>query len=197
MNRLLSIAAFAVLAVARPTERLEPPPLAAEREVASLLPERCRIFLEGPGLATVLERGLEHAFLAGLRATPLGRSFLRDERDPQRLLARLDAWLGAPAMPLLAELARRGVAVGFDPASKTAVLAAIATDAAAAQRGLAAFLAGLERQFAVPGVLRTPQARWSDADVWFLGNDGVVALRGELVVLGNERELVSEVLELA
>lgn len=198
MNRALPLTAFAILCVLRPGLPGPPPaPLAPERAVATLMPASCRVYLEGPGLEPLLRSGLAHPFLAAARATPLARALEEAGGSLEQALERADAWLGAPALPLAARMTQRGVALGFDPEHEAGLLIAVASDAAAAEEGLTAIFAALERQHGVPGALRSAHARWDDAEVWFLGEEAVVARRGELSVVGKRREDVRAVLALA
>lgn len=198
MNRILPLIALAILSVSRPGRPSEPPaPFAAEREIASLFPERCRVYVEAPGLEPLLRDGHKHPFLVAWDATPLGQALGQEGLAPGHLLTRADAWLGEPVLPLLKELTRRGLALGIDPEGARTVLVSIATDGETARRVLSILFARLERQFGLPGALRAPHADWEGAEVWFLGDGPVVARRGELVVLGNDRDLVAEVLERA
>jgi len=197
MKPVLPLAAFAVLALVLPRSRtVRPEPLAPDRPIASLIPARCSVYLEGSGLLPVLERGLEHPFLCGLAQSELGRRLLAElPVSPAEGLTRADVWLGTPVLPLVAELVRAGVGLGFDPATKKTVVVARGTDARAVAQALERGLGALERQFAWPGAFAHPQRSWSGADVWVLG-DACVARRETLLVLGNDGELVEETLAL-
>ncbi len=197
MKRTLPIAAFALFAWIWP--RTQPPaPLSPDRELASFLPERCRVYLEGSGVQPLLEQGLDHPFLRALESCALGTALLGElPTPPDRALAVADAWLGRPVLPLLAGLTRRGIGLGYDPASKKAVIVALGRDADSVAENLAAVFDGLERQFGWPGALDQPRERRSGADLWALGDEAFVARRDALLVLGNERELVTDVLDLA
>src|SRR5262249_21692449 len=99
MSRLLPIAAFAVFAWLVPRSGVESPPapLSPNRELASFFPERCRIYLEGDGVQSLLDEGFEHPFVSALLASPLGSELTRDlPRSPRAALASADAWLGRP-----------------------------------------------------------------------------------------------------
>jgi hypothetical protein len=199
MKALLPLAAFALLAFLRPWQQEEPSqPFARSRALATLVPERCAVFLEAPGAHALFEQGLDHPLAGVLRESPIGAFWLSTHpRAVDAALARAEEWLGTPVLPLLATVTARGLAFGFDPATKKSVLVAVGDDSAAVERALSATLDALERQFDAPGFLDRPNARWHGADVWWLGEDGVIARRDELVVLGNDRELLRESLKLA
>lgn len=197
MNRLLPIAALALLSVLRPWPRAGTAPLAPERPLASLVPESCLVFLEARGVAPILEQGLEHPFVRWLRASDAGHALLSElPVSPTEALARADAWLGSSVLASATALGRRGIALGHDPARKKNVLLALGSDAGSVQRHLGAVLDAIERQLGWPGGLDQPHARWSEAEVWTLGA-GIVARRDALLVLGDDKELVQEVLELS
>lgn len=50
--------------------------MAPDRPIASLVPERCAIFVEGPGLSRLLAQGLDHDFVRAFFASPLGMKLL-------------------------------------------------------------------------------------------------------------------------
>jgi hypothetical protein len=199
MTRILPIAAFAVFAGIWSRAGIERPPAPSpDREIASFLPTRCRIYLEGTGVVPLLEQGLEHPFLHAVQTSALGTALLgRLPQSPERTLAAADDWLGRPLLPVLAELTRRGVGLGFDPGSKKTVLVALGRDADSAASGLASILDALERQFAAPGALDRPRENREGADLWTLGGEAYIARLGALLVVGNERGLVTDVLDLA
>jgi hypothetical protein len=198
MNRLLPLAALALLSIFRPWPRGEAPaPLAADRELASLVPERCLVYLDGSGLRPVLEQGLEHPFVRALQRSALGSGWLEEQAlSPAQALARADAWLGESALRAAAELGERGLGLGFDPATQKTLLLALGRDAETVARHLGLAFDALERQFGWPGGLDAPHRSWSGAEVWILG-EAVIARREALLVLGNDAELVAEALELA
>src|SRR6185295_8425476 len=110
MNRIVPLAALALLAALRPWPMPEPlAPLAAERELASLVPERCLVYVEADGLRPLLELGLDHPFVRELLASELGRSWTSAlPLSPAEALARADAWLGASALRSAADVAEHG-----------------------------------------------------------------------------------------
>lgn len=207
MNRTLPIAGLALLAWIWPQAASPAPSAPAsksaastspDRELASFLPERCRIYVEGTGLQPLLVQGLDHLLVRALESSPFGGA-LRSKlpRSPAQALAIADAWLGRPVLPLIADLTRRGVGLGFDPAAKKAVIVALGQDADSVAEQLAALFDRLEQHFGWPGALDQPREQHGGADIWGLGDDALVARRGALLALGNERELVIEVLDLA
>lgn len=198
MNRILPIAALALLSLVRPETRREAqPPLRAERELASLLPEDCLLYVEASGLQPMLAQGLEHPFLRQLQASELVRTWLSAlPTSPAAGLARIDAWLGGSSLRMAAELTERGLAMGYAPESEKSVVVALGRDAQAVERGLALLLDAIERQLGWPGGLDAPARRSNGADVWILG-EAVLARRDALLVLGNDGGLVEGVLELA
>lgn len=198
MNRILPIAALAALSLMRPYEWLGTPrPLAPERELASLVPEECLVYVEASGLRSLLTQGLEHPFLRHLQTSELGQAWLSTmPSSPVAGLAQADAWLGASSLGTAAELTERGLALGFEPGTEKSVIVARGRDATAVEQGLGRVLDAVERQYGWPGGLDVPTERWSGASVWILGA-AVVARRGDLLVLANDRGLVEEVLELA
>jgi hypothetical protein len=199
MNRTLPIAAFALLSWMWSWSKSgQPAPLSPDREIASLLPERCRIYLEGTGTLPLLEHGLEHPLVRAFRSSALGAALLsRFPRSPDQALEAADVWLGRPVLPLVADLTRRGVGLGFDPASKKTVIVALGRDADSVVSELAAVFGALERQLGWPCALSRPHEHLSGADLWALGDEAFVARRDALLVLANERELVTDVLDLA
>ncbi|MSR63771.1 MAG: hypothetical protein EXS08_15200 [Planctomycetes bacterium] len=197
MKPALPLAAFALLALVLPRSlAVRPAPLAPDRPIPSLIPERCGVYLEASGLLPLLERGLEHPFLKGLAQSELGARLLTElPLSPAEGLARAEAWLGTPVLPLLADLTRAGVGLGFDPTTKKIVVVARGSDAQAVERALKRGFDALERQFGWPGAFDHPQRSWSGADVWTLG-EAYVAHRETLLVLGNDGDLVEETLAL-
>jgi hypothetical protein len=203
MNRSLPLTAFALFAWLWTREspehaRASDSPLAPDRPLATYFPERCRIHLDASGLHPLLEQGFAHPFLVAVRATPLAQALLPElPTSPEDALAAAERWLGAPALALASDLTARGLGLGFDPQTKKTVVVALGRDAERVERGLHQVFDGVERQFGWPGALDQPQHRWSGAGVWKLGEDGWVAQREALLVLGNDEELVQEVLDLA
>lgn len=197
VNRILPIAAFVLFAWIGPWREGQPAPLAPDRELASFFPERCRIYIDGTGASSLLEQGLEHPFVHAVRSSEIGPLLEALPRTPELALADADAWLGRPVLPLIADLTRRGLGLGFDPATKKSVLVAIGRDADTVAGGLAAVFDAVERQFGWPGALDRPKEHQRGADLWSLGDDAIVARRDGLLVIGNERALVEEVLDLA
>jgi len=197
MKPVLSLAAFALLALVLPRALPgKPAPLAPDRPIPSLIPEHCAVYLEASGLLPVLQSGLDHPFVNGLVQSDLGRTLLAElPLSPAEGLARAEAWLGAPVLPLLADITRAGVGLGFDPATKKTVVVARGSDAQAVAKALELAFDALERQFGWPGAFAHPQRSWSGADVWILG-EAYVARREALLVLGNDGELVQETLAL-
>lgn len=198
MNRILPIAALASLAMFRPLSWLGTrPPLAPERDLASLVPEECLVYVEASGLPSWLTQGLEHPFLRHLQASGLGQAWLSTlPMSPVDGLARADAWLGGSSLGTAAGLTERGLALGFVPGTEKSVIVARGHDAATVEQGLGRVLDAIERQYGWPGGLDVPTERWSGAGVWILGA-AVVARHGDLLVLANDRGLAEEVLELA
>jgi len=100
-------------------------------------------------------------------------------------------------LPLLAELTRDGVGLGFDPVTKKSVLVMRGRYADSVASAETAILDALERQFGWPGAFDGPAERERGAALRSLGPDAVLARRAALLVLGNERALVTAVLDLA
>src|SRR6185503_17813075 len=197
MNRSLTIAAFALFAWIwpRPTPPAFPAP---DRELASFLPGRCRLYLEGSGLQPLFVQGLDHPFVRAMESSALGTALLdKLPRTPAQALAVADAWLGRPLLPLIANLTGRGVGLGFDPASKKAVIVALGLDADSVEEELAALFDRIEQHYGWPGALDQPRERRNGAEIWAIGDEAYVARCGALLVAGNERELLIEVLDLA
>jgi hypothetical protein len=199
MKVLVPLCAFGLLALLRPWSHEEPAtPFDPARALASLAPGRCHVYVEVPGAGEILGFGLAHPSVEALKRSPLGESFLHEHPGAiEQALARAEDWLGAPVLPALAALAGRGLALGFDPAVKKTVLVTKGESSSDVERVLELGFDALERQFDAPGLFDRANASWSGADVWWLGEDGVIAHRAELVVLGNDRELVRACLELA
>src|SRR5262249_13328559 len=150
MRRLLPLAALAILPLFRPLGE-GPAPLAPDRAPASLIPERCLIFLDGSGLRPWFEQGLAHPCARRVLEVELGKALLaRAPLAPEDALAKADAWLGEPVLPWIAGLARRGLGLGFDPATKKSVLVALGDDDARVAQALARALGAIERQFGLP-----------------------------------------------
>jgi hypothetical protein len=190
--------AFLVLSLSRLLVGTNSPaPLAPNRVVASLLPDSCQVYFEGAGLDALLRTDDPHPWVTAVREAQILRALRGEERSPERILARAETWLGRPLVPLVADLTRRGLGVGFVPSSQAFVLASVASHEDAARRGLLSLLEAIEHRFGLAGALRNAHAHWEDADVWFLGEDLVIARRGELLIASNERELVKSSLRLA
>ena len=199
MTRTLAIAALALFAWVWPRSTPEASaPLSPDRDLASFFPERCRIYLEGTGTTALFEQGLEHPFVHALLTSELGTALLsKAPRTPDQALAVADAWLGQPVLPLVADLTRGGIGLGFDPKTKTVVVVMRGSSADSVAGSLTAALDALERQFGWPGAFDAPAERERDAELWSFGNDAILARRDALLVLGNERALVTDVLDLA
>lgn len=199
MHNVLPIAAFALLPLAWRGVRAEPPSTPAqERELASLFPERCLVYVEGCGLLPLLEQGLDHPFLSTVQESELGRALLGAlPLSPTGALAVADGWLGQPALPLAAALIRRGLGLGFDPETQKSVILARGDDAESVERGLGVLFDALERQYGWPGAFDRPHAEWSGADAWSFGADAHVAHHGDLFLFANDSALAQETLALA
>ncbi len=199
MNRCLPVAACALLPLAFPLARgARPAPLSPDRPIASLVPERCGLYLEATGLAPLLERGLEHPFLRTLLEGELGRSLLAKlDRSPADFLAEADRRFGSPVLPALAALGWRGIALGVDPRSWKAVLVFHGRDAALVCELLERTLDRIAESYGWPGALDEPRKHGHGGDIWLIGDELVVARREALLVLGNEESLVQDALALA
>ena len=197
MNRRLPFAApLALLALSWMQRGASPTSSEPERPLASLVPARCTLYVEGNGLGALLERGLDDPLVRTVLDTPLGRALLDEAgRTPAEALAAADEALGAPVLPLLRDLVQHGTGLGVAGAGEVVLVARGRSDEAV-ERALTTVLDHLERRFGVPGALDRPAERWDGADVWILGEQGFVVRRGALLVLGNGRSLVQETLAL-
>lgn len=198
MNRSIPIAALLALSLLGFRSEVEKAArIAPDRPLASLLPPSCLVYLEGCGLQPLLEQGLDHPFVRALGQTPIGEELrTRLPRSPEEAIRLADAWLGQPALPLIAGLTRHGIGLGFSPGTKEAVLVARGGNADEVSRDLAFILDAIERRIGAPGLLDRPGRHWEGADIWTLGEMSV-ARRGELLVVGNGVGPIEEVLELA
>lgn len=200
MNRFLLLAPLVLLPAYRIHESSPASaanPRLADRPLASLVPRRCQVFVDGSGLRAHVARGLDDPFVRAFFASEIGRLLLeRAPRTPEEALAIADAWLGAPALAQVAELIEGGIALGADLSSGAFVVLARGRDEASTAAGIGRILDGIESSLGLPGVLDRPTQSWSGAEVWSLG-ESLLARRGALVVLGNHADLLKEALQLA
>jgi hypothetical protein len=177
-----------------------PDPIAPDRDIATFVPERSLFYVEGCGLAPILDQGLEHPFVRTLLAGEFGRALLADaEQQPADLIAFADALIERPLLPALARLSSRGVAVAgtAKPGGGKFVLILLGSDATLLEQMLTRAFDLVEEKYGIPGALDRPRRTIRGADYWTLGEDLCVARRDVLFVAGNDEGLVRDVLDLA
>lgn len=175
-------------------------PLAPDRALASIFPERTLMLVEAPGLAPLLERGLDDPFVARVLAGEVDQLLrARTGSSAKELLARADAAAGQPLLPALAALASRGAAfgLGFAGDHVTWTLALHGDDPAEVRALLDAAFKRLAQRFGVAGAFDEPHLRLAGADAWRVGDELVVAVQGSLLALGNDEATLTDVLKLA
>ncbi len=199
MQRLLPIAVLALLLPVSPRARGGEPAPAPEREIASLVPEHCPLYVDATGLLPTFRRGLQDPLVQALISSAAGRRYLSGttDRAPEALLRRADDWFGRPVLPALVALAQRGLALGMLPGSEQAVLVLHGEEPASVRRTLEELFDRLELALGWPGALDEPREYWHGADVYMLGDDLVVARREAVLAVGNAADLVRQVLALA
>ncbi len=201
LERILPLGALLLLPVATRGVLHDPPaPIAPERDVATLIPDRAVFYVDAPGMPALLEQGLDHPFLKTLLASPLGQLLQTEmEASPEELLAVGEALLGAPVLPTLASMTRHGAALasGFGPKGVAWVLVLHGDDDLIAEEVLTKIFDQLESQFEAPGAFDEPHASVRGADVWYLGDDVKIARRDALVVASSDEGYLRDVLDLA
>jgi hypothetical protein len=196
MNRILPLTALVLLPAVWPLlGGSEPASIAPDRDIATLVPERCSVFVEGTGLAPLLELGFEHPLVSCFSASPLGQ-FLQQRFASEEYLGQADKWLGESLLSALGALSRRGLALGVDAGAKKGVLVVRGAEAGRVQELQERIFARIETALGWPGGLDRPAQLWHGGEVWFLG-ELVVARREALLAAGNDAELVRAVLALA
>ncbi|MEM7305695.1 MAG: hypothetical protein AAF682_03440 [Planctomycetota bacterium] len=206
LDRMLPLGALVLLPFT--ARLLEPPALAqeaappvpAQRPLATLLPERTLVAIEAPGLAALLDEGLEHPLMHALAEGGPGQLFAAETGStPAEMLAAADAYLGQPLLPVLAELSRNGAALGLGLGGGELSWALLlhAADEGILRASLEDAFGRLEQQFDAPGAFDKPHRRVAGADVWGLGDDVQLAARGALFVASNHEATLEDVLDLA
>ena len=190
---LLVLVPYGLDRLAAPVEPLDP-----QRELASLVPAECLAYVESQGLEDLLRAGLDHPFVVELLASELGQAFLADaEASPRQLLAFADAVAGTPVLDALADVVSGGVALGVVPDEPgRLVLILRGSDSDETESRLHRAFDLLEAQIGQPGALDEPHRNLRGAEVWKVG-EAFVARRDALIVLGSERGMLRDVLDLA
>jgi hypothetical protein len=175
-----------------------------ERPIASFFPERSLVYLEGTGLAPILEQGTEHPFVRRVLDSGVG-ALLESETgaNAEAYVALADAFIGLPVLDSLAALSRNGAgfALTIDPErageEPGMLLVLRGDDPDLLDRALHRVFDLVEEKIGLPGALDRPAERFAGADVWKLGEGLLVGRRGSLLVVGNEHGFAREALELA
>lgn len=205
LHRILPLGAIALLPLVLPLAMGRafegpPAPIAPDRDIATLVPERSLFYVEGCGLAPVLDQGLEHPFVRTLLDGEIGQVLLAEaDQQPEDLIAFADLMLERPVLPALARLSSRGVAVAgtADLGGAKFVMILLGSDAELLEEMLQRSFSLVEQQHGIPGALAEPQRVIRGADFWALGDEFCVARRDELLVAGNDEGMLRDVLDLA
>lgn len=202
-HRLAPLGALLLLPFAVQLRAEAPDPIAADRAIATLLPEETLAYVDASGLAPVLRDGFEHALVRNVLASEIGRVALGEaEATARAALAQAEAVVGRPPLETLHRLTSNGLALGVVPTPNGErdalwVLVLRGDDPELLTEVLTRGFDRLEEEFGFPGVFDRPLSEVRGADVWFLGEDLMVAKREGLLVVGNDRDYARRVLELA
>ncbi len=194
---LLPLAGLALLARAPSPWRVVEP-LAPDRAVETLFPESTLLYVEGAGLSVLLGEGAAHPAVARVLSSPIGAA-LGGEAALEAALEPVDRALGGDALATLASLSSRGVALGATPRGKKPAfaLAMLGDDPARTGAILQAALDLAAEKAGFPRAFEKPSEHTLGAQVWYVGDELVVARRDALIVAGNEGGYVRDVLALA
>lgn len=177
-----------------------PDPLAAERDLASLVPANALVYAEAPALPGVLAQGLEHPLAKALLAGELGALIQQGTgKSASELVKLLDEQAGLAVLPTVAELAERGLAlaVAYEKEAPTWLLLARGADAAKQRELVASLLEAGAVKAGFPGAFDEPGDEIAGADVWYVGGQLKLALRECLVIASNDGDLLRGALSLA
>ncbi len=172
----------------------------SEPSLGRLFPKRCDFYVEAPGLAQLLDAGLDSPLLQRIEQSELLRSALEESgANLEGLVAFGNLWFKRPLLATVADLGRNGLAVGVDfSGAEPAVLFVLdAADGDALDFTLERIFEMLEKRFGAPGAFDEPHRHTQGTDVWKLGDDGLIGRRGTLLFLSNDRPLFLETLALA
>ncbi|MBI5433873.1 MAG: hypothetical protein HZA52_13660 [Planctomycetes bacterium] len=199
LDILIPLLALPVLPFVWPKPRpIEP--LAPERELATLSPTDCTVYVETPGLADLARRGLEHPLARAVLAEPRVRALLAaGKTDPEGLLAGLDAVAGFEVLPTVAKLSERGAALSlaFRRAKPSALLVLRGADAKAFGEEVEELLALAAERAGHAGAFDQPMERVLGADVWRIGEELSIARRDALAFVSNDEAFLRDALALA
>ena len=193
---LLPLAAFAALSLTAIGRSVDP--LAPGRDLASLFPESTLLLIEAPGLTALLEQGFEQPLVREVLESPLGQAF----GGPAALeaqLATLKELVGYELLPTLARLSSRGAALGLAPRGGQSAWALVlhGDDEELLKRVLMSALDRAATDAGFPNAFDEPSGHVRGADVWYVGEELVIAQRGGLLVASNEGAYGRDVLGLA
>ena len=177
------------------------PPLAGqERELAMLFPADSVLFVEAPGLDELLAEGTDGDFVSALLTSPLGSALSEAGISPDAWLSWLESRWGRDPLATLSALTDQGVALALRPRAhgQPAMTLVLRTEnAGLLSEVLDDAFGRIEAKYRIPGAFDEPADRVLGADVWVLGDELVVARRGGLLIVGNDRDFARRSLELA
>lgn len=198
MNKLLPITAICALPLglaALPPARVDP-----ELEAAYMLPGGCLGYVEVRGFSEICQVGLAHPVVKAALATPLGELARREAGMPLPFaLGALNAWVGRPVLPSLAELTEGGLSVGvLDSGSDLPTACVVARgDAAAWDEVLEYAMRRVASEEDLPeSRFVAPHRKIRGMDVWLLGDYGAIALSGGLFLGATDEDTLRHMLDL-
>ncbi|MCZ6597880.1 MAG: hypothetical protein O7B99_09600, partial [Planctomycetota bacterium] len=202
LERILPLGALLVLPLAagRLLPLTPPAPIADDRDVATLMPERVLVYAEAPGLPDLLDEGLDHPLVARLLSSELGAALMKETgATPEGHLAMAEAIVGHPVLPALASLTANGAALGtgLGPAGAVWVLVLHGDDEFLLEELLDKLFAVIGESVGLPDAFSEPHNRVRGADLWYLGDELKLAQRESLFVASNDEGLLRDVLDLA
>jgi hypothetical protein len=169
-------------------------------ELARWIPDSSVLYLEGPGLAPLLEQGLGHPLVATLLDSELGRALLaKASLQPEAALDLADEWFGRPVLATLAELTSRGLTLSFGGVEGATgwTLLLQGENAELLRASLQRVFERIAEQKGFPAsALAQPHDHSQGVQQWFLGEDLCIGLRGPILVATNQRPLLQASIEL-
>ncbi len=198
MNKLLL--GLPVLLLPLGLSALPRAPFVSQEHLARIMPGKSLAYVEGPGVADLLEQGLEHPFLAAVLDSELARAALAQApMSPEEALAWADAYLGRPVLPTLSKLASKGVALsaGLKRGKPAFGLALRGEDPALLREALDGVLVKLAEQYGVEEErLREPHDEVRGVDVWYLGDELALGVSNELLLASNDEGVLRDMIDL-
>jgi hypothetical protein len=172
---------------------LEPDPIRADRDLATLMPERTLVYAEAPRLSSLLDRGLRDPLVESLLAGGIDE-ILKNESGSTaaELLAAGNTLVGLPILETLAQLSAGGAAFGLTARSgKTFALLVLRAEDPTALEDV------LDHLFELAPDLSEPSTTYRGTPVWYVSGDLAFGLRDGVLFVANDEDYLRSALELA